>query len=212
MTATVTIVDYDCGNLFSISHAIEHCGGRVELAIDPEQVISADRLILPGVGAFGAAMNALRERGLIEAIHAFVAKERPFLGICVGMQAMMDYSEEFGRHEGLGLIAGHVTAIPGTAANGALHQVPHIGWSDIEETGKGWKETPFQDVRNSEAFYFVHSYTATPARQEHLLATCNYNGRSVSAAIIRDNMTGCQFHPEKSGPAGLSVIKNFMNM
>jgi len=125
---------------------------------------------------------------------------------------MMDYSEEFGRHEGLGLIPGHVTAIPDTAADGAPHQVPHMGWSDIEETGNGWKETPFQDTRNSEAFYFVHSYNAAPTKPEHLLATCDYNGQRISAAITRDNMTGCQFHPEKSGPAGLNIMKNFLNL
>lgn len=212
MTPTVTVVDYDCGNLFSVSHAIEHCGGRVEFAAEPGQIASADRLILPGVGAFGAAMNALRERRLIEAIHTFVATGRPFLGICVGMQAMMEYSEEFGRHEGLGLMPGHVAAIPDTAADGSPHLVPHIGWSDIEATENGWRETPLRDVHDTEAFYFVHSYTARPGRPDHLLATCDYNGRTISAAIAHENMTGCQFHPEKSGPAGLKILTNFLSL
>lgn len=211
MTATAAIVDYDCGNLFSIARAVEHCGGRVALATLPEEIAAADRLILPGVGAFGTAMKALAERGLTDAVKAFVATGRPFLGICVGMQAMMDYSEEFGRRDGLGFIAGHVVPIPATSADGRPHPVPHIGWSDLEEPGAAWGNTVFKGLQSGTPAYFVHSFNAVPERPEHRLATCDYGGRTITAAVIKDNMTGCQFHPEKSGAAGLRIIGNFLD-
>lgn len=211
MNRRITVVDYDCGNLFSVSRAIEYCGGQVELARDPDRVARAERLILPGVGAFGRVMDALHERGLTDSIHEFAATGRPFLGICVGMQAMMDYSEEFGRHEGFGFVPGTVAPIPDSGADGKPHPVPHIGWSSLIEPAKGWNHTPLKDLQNGTAVYFVHSYAAEPVDTGHIAATCDYDGRAITAVVTRDNMTGCQFHPEKSGPAGLHIMQNFMS-
>lgn len=210
MSTSVSIVDYDCGNIFSVSKAIEHCGGNVTLAETADAVASADRLILPGVGAFGSALGALRERGLAEAICNFAASGKPFLGICVGMQAMLDYSEEFGRHEGLGLIGGHVAMIPRTTADGAPHVIPHIGWSELRKAEHPWQGTLLQDSEAGDCAYFVHSFSAWPENTADVLATCSYNGHNITAAIARDNMTGMQFHPEKSGDVGLTILKRFL--
>jgi imidazole glycerol-phosphate synthase subunit HisH len=212
MSRLVTVVDYDCGNLFSVARTIEHFNGRVEMATTPEQVIVADRLILPGVGAFGTVMNALRQYDLVSAVREFAKAGRPFLGICVGMQVMMDYSEEFGSNDGLALIPGAVRAIPKTKSDGTPHPVPHIGWSELQEHDAGWEGTLFDGLGSQDAVYFVHSFAAAPDKQENILATCSYNGQPITAAIVRDNMTGCQFHPEKSGPVGLKIIHNFMDM
>ena len=131
MTPTVTIVDYGSGNVFSVTRALEKCGARVNLTGDLEKIAAAGRLVLPGVGAFGAAMAALKERGLDDAVISFAATGRPFLGICVGKQAIMDVSEEFGRHEGLKLIPGLVLPISATGVDGIPHPVPHTGWNRL---------------------------------------------------------------------------------
>ena len=210
MTGNVTVVDYGCGNLLSVSRGLEEAGGTVNVTDDADKIANAERLLLPGVGAFGKAMQAMRDGGLEAPIKAFAQTGRPFLGICVGMQAMLDYSEEFGRHEGLGLISGHVAAIPATAADGTPHPIPHIGWNRLKKPATGW-DGSILEGRNEGAFvYFVHSFAATPEDKQHILATCDYNGRTVTAAIAKDNMTGCQFHPEKSGPAGLKILENFI--
>ena len=210
MSATVTIVDYDCGNLLSVSRAVEYCGGEVELAHEPDRISGAQRLILPGVGAFGRTLSVLEERGQVEAVRNFVSSGRPFLGICVGMQAMMNYSEEFGRHEGFGFIDGKVSPIPTTGADGEPHPVPHIGWSALIQPDQGWDHTPLHGLKDGTAVYFVHSYAAEPSDPADIVATCAYDGRSITAVVARDNMMGCQFHPEKSGPAGLRIIQNFL--
>ncbi len=211
MNRRITIVDYDCGNLLSVSRAVEYCGGEVEMTQDSDRIAGAQRLILPGVGAFGRALAVLKERGLIEAVRHFVGSGRPFLGICVGMQAMMDYSEEFGRHQGFGFVAGKVSPIPITGADGERHPVPHIGWSALIEPDQGWEHTPLKGLKDGTAVYFVHSYAAEPSDPADIGATCDYDGRSITAVVARDNMTGCQFHPEKSGPAGLHIMQNFMS-
>ena len=184
----------------------------MEITDDPQRVAKAERLVLPGVGAFGKAMQALKDRDLVDAVQQFVETERPFLGICVGMQVMLDYSEEFGRHDGFGLIPGTVSAIPDTGTDGLPHPVPHIGWNNLEPSARGWDGTPFDVIEPGTAVYFVHSFAARPDAEENALATCDYNGRQITAAVIRDNMIGCQFHPEKSGPAGLAILRNFLSM
>jgi glutamine amidotransferase len=210
VTAAVTVVDYGSGNVFSVSRALEESGGRVTLSADPDAVVGAERLVLPGVGAFSAAMQALNDTGLADAVRRFVATGRPFLGICVGMQAMMDYSEEFGRHCGFGFIKGGVVAVPTTGADGTPHPVPHIGWNALAPGPGGWDGTPFAAVAPRTAVYFVHSFAAQPERPENVLATCDYDGRAITAAIVNDNVVGCQFHPEKSGPAGLAILAQFL--
>ena len=136
MPDKVTVIDYDRGNLFSVRKAFEHCGAEVEIAQSAERVLAAERLVLPGVGAFGDAMEALGRRGLIEPVQEYAKSGRPFLGICIGMQLMFDGGEEFGDHEGLGLIAGRVVAIPDTDSKGRPHKVPHVGWTRLDAAGE----------------------------------------------------------------------------
>ena len=212
MSAQVTVVDYGSGNLLSVSRGLEHCGGAVEVTGDRRKIAAAERLVLPGVGAFGKAADRLRGLGLADAIIEFLRSERPFLGICVGMQLMLDRGEEFGDHDGLGLIAGRVTAVPETTATGARHPVPHIGWSPLQSAGTDWSDTALRETRNDDSVYFVHSFMAVPDDPAHVLATCDYNGRSITAAIAKGNAIGCQFHPEKSGPVGLTILQRFLGV
>lgn len=207
----VTVIDYGIGNLLSVARAFEHCGADVELTDDASKIADADYLVLPGVGAFADGMSGLLGRGLIEPIKKFAAKERPFLGICLGMQMMLDQSEEYGANEGLGLIPGNVVAIPPVGIDGSQHKIPHIGWNDIEPpTGITWEKTILDRTSANSAFYFVHSFTAVPANHEYRLADASYNGQLISAAIKKGNLYGCQFHPEKSGEEGLKIITSYL--
>jgi glutamine amidotransferase len=207
----VTIVNYGSGNLLSVSRGLEHSGGTVVITDNPDQVAAAERLVVPGVGAFAKAMQALLDRGLVEPIHRFIKTGRPFLGICVGMQLMMDYSEEFGRHYGLGLIPGRVGIIPETAADGTPHPIPHIGWKRLLNGNANWKGSILKNAGANASVYFVHSFQAVPDDDDHVLGVCDYNGRTITAAVRKDNLVGCQFHPEKSGPVGLTILNNFLH-
>lgn len=211
MSNDVVIADYGSGNVFSVSRALETCGAAVRLSGDPDVIANAERLVVPGVGAFEAVMQALRTRELDIAIRRFAETGRPFLGICVGMQMMMDMSEEFGAHDGFSFIPGKVRAIPATGADGTPHPVPHIGWNGIHPGGHGWYGTPLAAVAPGQAFYFVHSFAAEPEDSADVLATCDYDGHAIVAAVARGNMVGFQFHPEKSGPAGLAVLETFVH-
>ena len=209
MTRKVTVIDYGSGNLHSVIKALRESGTEVEVTDQPAAVSAADRLVLPGVGAFGDGMQGLENRGLVPAIHQFIAAGRPFLGICLGMQMLLSESEEFGVRPGLGIIPGRVVAIPARAG----FKVPHVGWSEIRPPhGMNWDggilaSTPF-GVRT----YFVHSFTAVPEREEDRLADTDFGGYRISAAVRRGNVTGCQFHPEKSGVVGLAMIRRFLQV
>lgn len=208
----VTVIDYGVGNLLSVCRAFEYCDAEVLLSDSSRDVEKAERLVLPGVGAFKDGMEGLRERGLIEPIKRYSESGKPFLGICLGMQMMLDFSEEYGIHEGLGLIPGKVVSIPETGTNGKPHKIPHIGWNGIilPCDGANWENTILTGIPVGECFYFVHSFAAVPSGIEHRLADCNYNGRIISAVIASGAMYGCQFHPEKSGEAGLNILRNFL--
>ncbi len=214
MKPKVTVIDYGIGNIFSIANVLDYFGAEMILTSLPAEVAEAERLILPGVGAFRDGMEGLRIRNLTDAIHTFVEKERPFLGICLGMQMMLDLSEEFGEHEGLGLIPGRVVLIPNTGKDGTPHKIPHIGWNIIKrpENDREWEGTILQDIPEETAVYFVHSFSAVPENEEHRLADTFYNGRRISAVITKGYLYGCQFHPEKSGDKGLFIIKNFLEV
>lgn len=207
----VTVIDYGIGNLLSVCRAFEHCGAEVRLAVSPMEVEKAERLVLPGVGAFVDGMAGLSAGGFIGPIRNYVQTGRPFLGICLGMQMMLETSEEFGVHEGLGLIPGNVLAIPPTGMNGKPHKIPHIGWDAIfpSTPTMDWKGTILAGIKPGTAVYFVHSFAAALSNPAHRLADCDYNGRIISAVLKCGNLYGCQFHPEKSGEAGLWVIRNF---
>jgi len=209
---TITVLDYGRGNLKSVSRAVEYCGAHCLVTSDPNEVENASHIILPGVGAFGDAMSQLRERGLIGPIQAYCLKNRPFLGICLGMQLMFNESEEFGLHFGLGLIAGRVEKIPETAADGSFHCVPHIGWNTLCEGRADWAGTILEGVPMNGSVYFVHSYAAVPESAMHILAYTDYHGRRITAAVRSGRLFGCQFHPEKSGVIGLNIIRNFCSL
>lgn len=213
MTVQVAIVDYGIGNLLSVRRAFEHCGARVEVTDDPDVLLGAARMVVPGVGAFADGMRGLRERGLDRVIVEAAGKGVPVLGICLGMQVFATVSEEFGEHAGLDLIPGRVVPIPPTTLDGHRHKIPHTGWTALEEPGGGsdWNETILEDVEPGECVYLVHSFAVEPENPRHRLAECEYNGRRIAAAIRRDNVTGTQFHPEKSGPIGLKIIRRFLN-
>ena len=212
MTSGVTVVDYGMGNLFSVERALEHCGAEVYMARTPKAVAQAERLLLPGVGAFADGMRELARLGLVEPIHEFAASGKPFLGICLGMQMLLDESNEFGTTTGLGLIPGRVIPVPAVAADGHPQKIPHIGWNALvfPHGRENWNGTLLQDVEPGEAVYFVHSFMASPTNPGHRIADCLYGRMPVSAAIGRENVQGCQFHPEKSGEVGLRVLKSFL--
>ncbi|MCC6918247.1 MAG: imidazole glycerol phosphate synthase subunit HisH [Alphaproteobacteria bacterium] len=211
MTETIAVVDYGSGNLRSAAKALERAAcdaslpRRIEITSDPNAVRAADRVVLPGVGAFADCMAGLTAvEGLKEALtDAVIARRRPFLGICVGMQLMAEAGVEFGRHAGLGWIAGEVSRL--TPADPAL-KIPHMGWNRLAFA----RPHPLFAGLDDPFVYFVHSFAMRPARPADLVATADYGG-AFAAAVGRDNLFGTQFHPEKSQAAGLTLLANFLN-
>jgi glutamine amidotransferase len=214
MSNRVSVVDYGMGNLFSVSRALEACGAQPVLMDTPEAIIDADILILPGVGAFADGMAGLRDRNLIEPLKAYAKTGRPMLGICLGMQMMLETAEEFGTHEGLGLIPGRVEAIPTVDTNGQPHKIPHIGWNELEKPAgaEHWQDSILAEIPEGARMYFVHSFMAQPSDEKARLADCDYNGQRISAVLKSGNVYGTQFHPEKSGPLGLQILRNFIGL
>jgi glutamine amidotransferase len=197
----VTIVDYGSGNLRSVQKAFEHLGAAAKITDDPAAVADAERLVLPGVGAFGDAMRELRQRGLVEPIVAHLRADRPFFGICMGLQLLFETGLEGGRHEGLGVLAGDVARFELPAA----FKVPHMGWNTVT-----WRN----DLRpaaatDGEHFYFVHSYRARPRDPSVVAAETDYGG-PFCAAVSRGRLFATQFHPEKSQAAGLRLLRAFL--
>ena len=202
-TYETIIIDYGMGNLRSVEKALESVGGRPVISGDPEDIWRAERLILPGVGAFGDAMRNLRQNGLDQAIREAVQAGKPLLGLCLGLQLLFTQSEEFGLHDGMNLIPGKVKKLdePG------LH-VPHIGWNQIE----GDKPDPLlQGVPEGSYFYFVHSFYVEPEKPEDALRWTQY-GRRFCSIAGRDKVWGAQFHPEKSQDAGKRLLRNFLSI
>jgi len=207
----VTVIDYGVGNLLSVQRGFEHCGANVTLTADPERILAAERVVLPGVGAFGNAMLALKQLNLVEAIRSLARRQTPLLGICLGMQLLLEESEEFGVTAGLGLIPGRVIPVPAQSVSGQAQKIPHIGWSALQpSTASGsWSGTLLRDTRPGDAAYFVHSFMAVPSDPAHRITDCLYGGHRIPAVIGRDRITGCQFHPEKSGEVGLRILRRF---
>jgi glutamine amidotransferase len=208
----VTVVDYGLGNLFSVCRALEHVGAMVELADVPAKIEDASLLVLPGVGAYRDGMKGLQERGLVEPLRSYAGSGRPLLAICLGMQLLFEASEEFGVHEGLGLLPGRVVAIPPSRADGGSRKIPHIGWNALRvaESCSGWQGTPLEGLPAAAAVYFVHSYEARPADAADCLAEVEYEGIRLTAAVARGRLCGVQFHPEKSAHAGLGILHRFV--
>lgn len=199
----IAIVDYGVGNLFSLHSSLRALGFDAENVTSAQKLRDASHIILPGVGAFGDAAKKLCEVGLRDPLIEEAKRGKPILGICLGMQLLLSKSYEFGEHDGLGLIPGSVRPIAETIPAGL--KIPHIGWNELRFT-----EHPiFSDIRQGDSVYFVHSYHATDC--PNVIATTDY-GATLTAAVGKDNVVGCQFHPEKSGPVGLKILKSFCNM
>ncbi len=198
----IALIDYGVGNLFSLTSSLRAVGADTVVTSDPEVIRKADKLILPGVGAFGDASLKLRENLLDKVITEEVNKGKKILGICLGMQLLFEKSFEYGEHEGLGLLKGEVVAMKGVIPDNL--KIPHIGWNAV----KTKKEHPiFKYTSDGDYVYFVHSYFARKC-EESLLATTEY-GEELTAAVALDNITGMQFHPEKSGETGLNILRAF---
>jgi glutamine amidotransferase len=210
MGKRVTVVDYGIGNVYSVCNALSSVGATPALSADPDKIATAERLILPGVGAFSKAMESLGRRGLEEAVSQFIGSGRPMLGICIGMQVLMESSTEFGEYTGLKHIEGGVEKIPAYNKNGDKVKVPHIGWAEVKPT-RDFSDGPLSELNSKEDsyFYFVHSFMCKPKNPDHLLATTTYRGLNITAAIGRENIIGLQFHPERSGRAGLRLLSRF---
>ena len=198
----IALIDYGVGNLFSLSSSLKEVGADVFLASRPGDLKNADRILLPGVGAFSDAMEKLRARGMDEAIREESQKGKPLLGICLGMQLLFEESHEYGTHKGLGLLPGKVLPLAGCIPEDL--KIPHMGWNALSFTRPHplWEAQP-----PAPHVYFVHSYYAD-CPGEILLARTHY-GKPVTAAVGKDSVLGCQFHPEKSGRAGLSILRAF---
>ena len=208
----ITIVDYGMGNLLSVQSGLEYCGARVSLTSDPQKISRASKIVLAGVGAYASGMKALNDLGLTDAIREASNRKTPLLGICLGMQLLLDEGEEFQLTPGIGLINGRVIAVPAQSVSGSGQKIPHIGWSTIDAMNGniGWMGTLLEDNRPGDSVYFVHSFMAVPKTPHHIIAYCTYGGHRIAAAINKDHITGCQFHPEKSGEVGLKILRRFI--
>ena len=201
----VAIVDYGVGNLFSLKSSFAAIGAEVTVTADPAVLKNADKLLLPGVGAFEDAAKKLRQSGLDRVVKAQAIAGKPLLGICLGMQLLFDKSYEYGEHAGLGLIPGAVKPIADVIPKDL--KIPHIGWNALHFH----KENPiFKDITEGDCVYFVHSFYAADC-EEFTVATAEY-GAMLTAAVAKDNIYGCQFHPEKSGTVGLKILKAFAEL
>ncbi|TMV50960.1 imidazole glycerol phosphate synthase subunit HisH [Paenibacillus mesophilus] len=197
----IAIIDYGMGNLHSVSKAVERLGYEAHVTSNPEEIMAARGAILPGVGAFGDAMDNLRETGLKQTVLQYAASGKPLLGICLGMQLLFAESEEHGRHEGLSLLPGKVIRFRGP------YKVPHMGWNKLSFR----KPSPLLEGLMEGYVYFVHSYHAIPEQTADLLATTDYY-QAVTAIVGRDNVYGMQFHPEKSGELGMRLLERFLTL
>jgi len=226
----IVIVDYGMGNLRSVQKGLEKVGSAARISSDPAEVLSAEKLILPGVGAFGDAMKHLGERGLIEPLRTFARSGRPFLGICLGLQLLFDVSSEEGQFAGLGIVPGRVVrfgeesncaepfatgrprgARDGVSGGGGL-KVPHMGWNSVRWTLPGPRPCSLlADIENNTHFYFVHSYHVVPTDESVSVGLCDY-GYPFTAIIQQGNLFATQFHPEKSQTVGLTILRNFASL
>ena len=214
---TVAIVDYGLGNLYSVKQACAHVGAQASITSAKNEILEADAIILPGVGAFGDAMDTLRALDLVTVIRGVVDSGRPVLGVCLGMQLLMTESHEFGRREGLGIIDGPVVRFDHPRDGERQLKVPQIGWNAIarpttdQRLTDPWRGTLLDGIADGEPMYFVHSYTVQPSDPQVILATSTYGGIRFCSSLQRRNVVACQFHPERSGTQGLRIYRNFAN-
>ena len=204
---TTIVIDHGRANLFSLCQALAQLEIPFQTSAEPGGIAAATRLFLPGVGAFGDVMKAIEERGLIAPLMDAIARRVPVLGICVGMQILGEEGEEFGRHRGLGVLEGVVRRLPDPAPGERGIRVPNVGWRVLRARAD---DPILGDLSADTMAYFVHSYALAPAHPADIAATIDFNGNAVAAVVRRGSVMGYQFHPEKSGPAGLALIRRFM--
>lgn len=201
----IAIIDYGVGNLFSLEASFKKIGAETVVTSDPVMIMNADRVILPGVGAFGDASKKLKESGLSEVIYDYVKTGKPIMGICLGMQLLFEYSEEFGLHKGLSLLNGGIVSMKDVVPSD--YKIPQIGWNKLNIL----KINPlFKYINNGDYVYFVHSFYAVGC-EDSLIASTEY-GTEITAAVAKNNVYGCQFHPEKSGEVGLKILRGFLEV
>lgn len=207
----IVVIDYGLGNLYSVKQALEYCGAdQVLVSANPKDLADADRAVLPGVGAFSDGIRGLAERDLVEPIRQYVTTGRPLLGICLGMQLLSTESEEFGVFKGLDLIPARVVPIDRRGPDGLLRKIPYIGWDPLIPKSDEFNSSILGNISLNESVYFVHSYQVQLVHNEHLLANYKLDDQEITAAFKKDNVTGVQFHPEKSGETGLEILKSFL--
>lgn len=207
----VAIADYGCGNLFSIQRALQKIGSPFLITKNPEEILTADKLILPGVGSFKDSIENIRSFGLFDALIEFAKKGKPVLGICLGMQLFMDDSFEFGHHAGLGLIPGIVRKLSEFRQGESFLKVPHIGWNTIDFTDADDSSRVLLSGISGRVFmYFIHSFCVINSLEENCLATTEYGNNKFCSIIRKSNILGVQFHPEISGEIGLTFLRNFI--
>ena len=202
----IAIVDYGVGNLFSLKSSLKEIGADAVVTDDPEVLHKADKIILPGVGAFGDAADKLRATGLDKVVVEEANSGKPLMGICLGMQLLLEKGYEYGEHDGLGLIPGNIRPIADVIPSDL--KIPHIGWNALSFNGE--KHPIFKYLNEGDCVYFVHSYYATDC-PDYVIASAEY-GAPLTAAVARGNVCGCQFHPEKSGRVGLNILKAFCEL
>jgi len=214
MNIKISIVNYDCGNLKSISSALREIGAKnINLVNSEKEIMTSDCLILPGVGAFGHAMQKLKNNNLVNPIKRYVEKGGKIMGICLGMQMLFDTSEEMGFHKGFGFIKGKIKILENNKIPNN-YKVPNVGWRAIfrNKNSKNWNGTILSDNKNNDFMYFVHSYVAYPICENNILAFSDHNGLFFPAVVASENVFGCQFHPEKSGLVGLKILRQFLKI
>lgn len=213
--ANIVIVDYGVGNLFNIERAFAALDAKTTISNEPQQILQADKLLLPGVGAFAAGLERLRKDGLIPILKEFCRTGRPLLGICLGMQLLMSESQENGRHEGLNFIPGQVVKFSPPLASGPRYKIPQTSWNSLEspaDRGPGeWMGTILQGLPEHTYMYFVHSYCVHATDPSNSLAVTSYGRDRFDSVVNKDNVTGFQFHPERSGEYGLRLLRNFIH-
>lgn len=221
----IAIVDYGLGNLFSVKHACEHVGMQAIITSSPQEILGADAVILPGVGAFGDAMEALKRRDLISPLKETALSDKLLIGICLGMQLLMTESYEFGRHRGLGIIEGPVVRFENPIGPVGKLKVPQVGWNRIFARENGhlladrtrsdrdpWSGSPLQGLGDGEFMYFVHSFYAKPKESRVVLSISRYGHIEFCSSLRYRNIFASQFHPERSGPQGLQIYRNIASL
>jgi len=209
----ITVIDYGMGNIFNVVRAFEVFDCDVFITNDYNKIVNADKLLLPGVGAFKDGMSDLKNLNLDSAIQEFSVKERPLMGICLGMQLLMSESEENGRHNGLNLIEGNVFRFKEPNEKSVNYKIPQIGWNKLLEIKSNkWNDSILKGIENNAYMYFLHSYYVHPKDKEVLVSLTNYGQNTFCSVLQKNQIIGCQFHPERSGEIGLKILKNFIDL